>query len=865
MSDFDQKEYNSVVLAALLHDVGKMIHRRKPGYEGSHSVAAATFMADNRSKLDNPRLYHLDAVIFLVRNHDRDKEDNLLESPLLAGKLDKEKRHLIRLLKIIGDADSYSCAERQEVDVDKRKKDRRVAPLDSIFSYINIDVSRIDEGDILQHDYIPFSSSKSFPAEIVSIRDESIARHVEAFLAEVPHFNKCKTFQNVLIIWLNLLGKYTWSVPSDTRYRTSDVSLYDHLRSAAAIAACLYKRHIDDINSGKARLDRQEEILFVGGDFSGIQDYIFHVISGVGSGAAKRLRARSLFVSIFSETVVHKIFHQLDLPLVCNIFSAGGKFLIIAPNNKETVETLRKLKREVEDHIHKSHFSQFSYLMDWFEVGTYKEDFKILNFCKVADKMFHKLAGLKHKKAYEVLLSAEGNAWNQYSFMEHDLYKSYIGSRDCRYCGRGPAVMADPESGEKDSCRRCYIDRHVIGKKLPKTNFIAYGIADSDKIDEDKRISLLGYTNKNGSSDGKVYFFELLKSYKEDKDYYQIQRIGHEGDDSAEGAQAKYLVRYIANYVPLDEEGNIEEFENLAPDMLGVLKADADNMGLLFSKGFANPGRLERYSEEVDRKSVSRYLTMSRMLDLFFCGWLKETLKKGLTEKVITDLLMLEGIDHDRFSNYLRSGAIDFTRIYTVYSAGDDLVLVGPWETMIIFAIYLNQQFRKYTANNEWFTLSAGLTFVKPKFPISSAIKQADELMNKAKADGKDRCTFFGTTAQWEKMANLADFFLYLNSKLEKRDTTINSSFLYRLLEYQRNAVAFIEDRKTEGLRYLSNLSYDLGRNIFRWEKDGTIEGDMADTLRLQELIGERPDRNALIYNLKIPLYWALYRNRVNL
>ena len=219
MDEFDQREYQTVILAALLHDVGKMIHRRKAGYESSHPLSSATFMADHRDKLENPDLYDLNSVIFLARNHDRNMEKDLLASPWLEGKSEEKKKRLIRLLQLIKDADSYSCSEREEEDEDKRKGDKRIAPIDSVFSYVNLNVSRIDEGNILQHDYIPFSSLKSFPKEIVSIRDESIANHVKAFLAEVPHFNKCKTFQNVLTMWLNLLGKYTWSVPSDTRYR----------------------------------------------------------------------------------------------------------------------------------------------------------------------------------------------------------------------------------------------------------------------------------------------------------------------------------------------------------------------------------------------------------------------------------------------------------------------------------------------------------------------------------------------------------------------------------------------------------------------------------------------------------------------
>ena len=315
--------------------------------------------------------------------------------------------------------------------------------------------------------------------------------------------------------------------------------------------------------------------------------------------------------------------------------------------------------------------------------------------------------------------------------------------------------------------------------------------------------------------------------------------------------------------MPLDDEGNIEDFENLAPDMLGVLKADVDNMGLLFHKGLQNPGRLEKDTEDVDRKSVARYLTMSRMIDLFFCSWLKETLKKGVSDKVIVELLMLEGIDSDRLSNYLKSGAIDFRKIYTVYSAGDDLVLVGPWQTMIIFTIYLNQQFRKYTANNEWFTLSAGLTFVKPKFPISAAIKQADGLLNDSKKAGKDRITLFGTTVAWENLPKLVNSHLFLNEKVVSDENTgINTAFLHRLFKYHQMALSYLDENKIEGVKYVSALSYDVGRNIVKWDKDGKITKGKAEYEFFQHLINEKPCKDCSIYNFKIPLFWTLYRNR---
>lgn len=71
------------------------------------------------------------------------------------------------------------------------------------------------------------------------------------------------------------------------------------------------------------------------------------------------------------------------------------------------------------------------------------------------------------------------------------------------------------------------------------------------------------------------------------------------------------------------------------------------------------------------------------------------------------------------------------------------MVLVGPWESMIVFSIFLNMQFRKFTSNNKNITLSAGLSFVRPKRPIASAIRQAEELLEKSKRAKKSRYFFW--------------------------------------------------------------------------------------------------------------------------
>ncbi|HAB52279.1 MAG TPA: hypothetical protein DCE80_08940, partial [Ignavibacteriales bacterium] len=266
-----------------------------------------------------------------------------------------------------------------------------------------------------------------------------------------------------------------------------------------------------------------------------------------------------------------------------------------------------------------------------------------------------------------------------------------------------------------------------------------------------------------------------------------------------------------------------------------------------------------------------------------------EVISRGSKETIINELTKFEHVDIDRFMGYLEKDVIDFKNIYTVYSGGDDMVLVGPWETMIIFSIFLNMQFRKYTCNNNFITLSAGLTFVKPKFPIASAIKQAEMLLVKSKKRnmlmesdvanqhqkktlkdmGKDAITLFGTTIKWDKLPELIHFFLFLNEKLNSNEETsddkksnINTSFLHRLLEYHRMALRFLDDEKVGGLKYLSALSYDIGRNIVKRDKSGNIIKGQDEQEFLQTLINNVPDNDSLICNIKVPLFWALYRNR---
>ena len=99
----------------------------------------------------------------------------------------------------------------------------------------------------------------------------------------------------------SLLERLAVNVAASDHMR--DVSLYDQARTAAAITRCLY----DVEQSGE---QPAEEFLLVGGDFSGIQKYIYQIVS---KHAGKNLKGRSFYLTLLSDAVVRRLLRDLGL------------------------------------------------------------------------------------------------------------------------------------------------------------------------------------------------------------------------------------------------------------------------------------------------------------------------------------------------------------------------------------------------------------------------------------------------------------------------------------------------------------------------------------------------------------------------
>lgn len=209
MTEFNCKEYQTVVLAALLHDVGKLLHRGNAEYKynDGHEAASANFIIKFREKLKNDALYDIDLVKILVQHHKpKVTKAVTLSDVYFCDKSKEEKEKLWKLISIVRRADIYSCGEREK-DEKTGFADRNL-PLESIFSMVNLDSKEQQKTDNTRYHFVASEPLKCFPDDIDAIPDNKILKLIEGFENSIPNFSRLNKFEDILNHWLNILEKY---------------------------------------------------------------------------------------------------------------------------------------------------------------------------------------------------------------------------------------------------------------------------------------------------------------------------------------------------------------------------------------------------------------------------------------------------------------------------------------------------------------------------------------------------------------------------------------------------------------------------------------------------------------------------------
>jgi CRISPR-associated protein Csm1 len=133
-----------------------------------------------------------------------------------------------------------------------------------------------------------------------------------------------------------------------------DVSLFDFVKLVSAAYICLGK---------------SEDVVMIGGDLSGIQDFIYEIVPKT---AAKSLKGRSFYIQMLIESAVFKLLKKLELTEINVVYASGGIYYILAPNT-EIDNLIFEIGNELINEMFKKHQTLISMQLAYVSIGTDKE------------------------------------------------------------------------------------------------------------------------------------------------------------------------------------------------------------------------------------------------------------------------------------------------------------------------------------------------------------------------------------------------------------------------------------------------------------------------------------------------------------
>lgn len=156
---------------------------------------------------------------------------------------------------------------------------------------------------------------------------------------------------------LNLLEAKTCDMPSSTNiHELPDVSLYDHAKTTAALAVCIYdylqekgiNNYREALFNQKAsqRYYSEQMFLLVELDMTGIQNFIYNIS---GADALKQLRARSSYLDFMMYHIVDELLERMNLRRPNALHIGGGGAYLLLPNTESTKQVLNEFQKELKN------------------------------------------------------------------------------------------------------------------------------------------------------------------------------------------------------------------------------------------------------------------------------------------------------------------------------------------------------------------------------------------------------------------------------------------------------------------------------------------------------------------------------------
>lgn len=699
----DKKEFISVQITSLLHDIGKYYYRI---YGGEHEQNARNMIRDT--------IFQDIGFIELMSKGNKEPETKI-----------------VRLGDCIASSERDPLEEKAEVSVKKIPLNDIIGGLfdgeeiklnDFPLSYFD-KMGKLNDR-VFDNGNFEFNRENldGFKEEIIKLGKEYKNKKDELLGNEEKMADFLK---RLLTIMENRLS----NVPSAAYVDKPDIDLYNHSRTAAAISSCLYLYYLDDTGTldksrgkiinltdimkkildarneaMKNKKDIKDEVkqfiednkygiekqfLLITGDFSGIQDFIASVSS---KRALKMLKARSTYLAVLNKVLPYHICREMGLPEMCIISNTGGRFVILAPNKQFVIDKMNSLGKNFNEFL----FEKFENKI--FLSLTAKEksavDIGIYSSLADEDNENSKDDDPKSKKFFDILKNK--------GFESNEPYGIESKVKRCLSCG------ISFHSSNKDMCISC--SNILLFSNDILKGMALKGIIKKKDFQNMEKMGLLpeGFSNSiTHLSDIRINDFGAEKT--------ETLAIGFPLDDKGQ----------IIKFFKEEEEGNsptlfdfTPEFAKTNYEMLGGLKMDVDNLGEIFMYGLGN------------NNTFSRQARLSFSFKIFF-------------EHIV------EMIRKERYYD---------KTIYTVYSGGDDAFFIGQWSSLLSFARDLYAEFRKFTHNHEKITISASYMIFSKKYPVRKVYQALEDELHRIKSIKdenweKNRISVMGTALKWDSFS----------------------------------------------------------------------------------------------------------------
>ena len=487
-------------------------------------------------------------------------------------------------------------------------------------------------------------------------------------------------------------------------------------------------------------------------DVGGIQNFIFSVYEGEGEGGgtAKTLRARSIYVSVLTDSILEVLKERLKEKLnleVEEVLRGSG-----------TLEIPLKVKSEKEETEVRNLVTELQRELDSFLIEKLRAFLSVVISVKGKEEVSSELLAKKRKRFSETLLSPP-------SFIGKKEGILYIDEKANKKCPRCRFLFYS----EGDRCPFCSSLKE-LGQEIPKashfrvrkgsfflSNFLPFGYSvELYKAERGLNPIVVPLTTTD-------YLKELVeRGILKEEDYQNLFK-----DESKE---------VVAPFEVLSLEAKGDK-------KLGYLKLDVDNLGKTFRA----------------LKDFKLKKELSDFLNTFFSEKVPAIAEKEFKPK-------LEGLNK--------------TSIYLLYSGGDDLFAIAPWNVLLDFVLRvyrafslekeekLNSQIKETLSSEvgEYLTFSAGFVAVRPKFTARYSAELVDREERTAKNSGKNCISLFnGIVVSWEDLGSYITKAKELVKLVE--DEKVPRNIFYKFLETAK-------DLKNGKLSSYPQLFYFIGRNV---------------------------------------------------